>query len=684
MTRPWEHSIKTAIVLSLIALITLLAGCSSTGKASLNQAEDALRAGDNAAALAYATDAIIEDPKFSGAKKFLRDNAELALKAAKAYLEQTKGTDVPEDLEKRYDSYVSLVRYNNNLKKIGLPITEGKKLFGLVKGWEWTTTIEEYAEDVEKSRAEARAGFLAATKKAINAGDIAAARGLASKVVNKFAVKGSDEVAQDRLDISDLFANWAKKQHGSKNIETLLTAITAYETAISYNGENKAAVDGLAKIKIELSDVYLAEGLRSEKMGTVESLTAAIDLFEKALKYNSGNSEAKDGIPRAKTKIAELYYNEALRLARDTDNNDSLKKAIAALDKANEWQVGYKDIVVLKLRYEIFIEVNNVSVKSKGIYNSFNLTKNNFARFASDITKANKGVKDLNYVSGAVIQLRDQIDTIGTTLGVMSGIPVVGTALSVVNTGLDQVMRPVGPVADLAERFKGPYIEPSAAFMSDLKANSDIVTNSLAQIGSINARTVKFVMASRPAINKIEDPAVLKALLAATKDLSTQSTKLAQNLENVDKARTKSENTLSTLADSVGVVSKVTGGVKAVMKPLNSIKGVTDKIDSALNQRIKIPLVGSFTVREALESTTGLVKKAAEAILNPILKQLNIKFPSIPGIDELKKILEPFQEYHAKLKEASANVRDAATAFQSLPGSMNTTFDKIAGNGVAF
>ena len=47
--------------LSLIALITialLLASCSSSGRRTLNKAEEALRQGDNTAALAHTTEAL--------------------------------------------------------------------------------------------------------------------------------------------------------------------------------------------------------------------------------------------------------------------------------------------------------------------------------------------------------------------------------------------------------------------------------------------------------------------------------------------------------------------------------------------------------------------------------------------------------------------------------------------------
>ena len=65
------------------------------------------------------------------------------------------------------------------------------------------------------------------------------------------------------------------------------------------------------------------------------------------------------------------------------------------------------------------------------------------------------------------------------------------------------------------------------------------------------------------------------------------------------------------------ITTPVRKGIDTVMKPLNKIKGVTDEIYDVLKKKISVPLVGSFTVEQAINSTTGVVKKAAEAILNP-------------------------------------------------------------------
>ncbi len=714
--------------LTVIAAIIALAACSTVGQGNLDAARDALKNNQPATALAAASRAILENPKFDAAKTFIRDNFETANQSALAYLAQTEQSAAPVDLEKRYLIYSDLKAFYDNLQKIGLPIAADAKFFGLIKSWEWTTQIIDYSSQKEAARAAGREGTYAAGVAAITSGDLDSANGLMSKVVGLFAVKDSEEQKEDYRKISENFQVWADGFQSSNEPDSLLKALDAYALALKYNSANGAASDGQAVMKSHLSDVYLTQGLNQERMGGIDSLKNAIASFKNALKYNGDNTEAADGIPRAQNTIAELlcdegaalersgriddmiaahgkykealewneasqraqaafaavteriaeyYYQDGVRLGADFKNADSVDKAVAAFTEAEKWIPNYKDATVRSRRLYVSREVLILEAKLGQTQGEFDRTQARVNALSAMVNKANTGMDDLNFVADKVVQLDQQMLVLSKTASALGGIPIVGSVITVAGTAMGYVHKPVKAVSAKIGKLRAPVITPAREAIAKVKAGVDKVVSTMDSIRSNLDYVRKILIKLDACLLKVDNAAVIKEVEADVKEINKIMDKLNKGLDTVNDVQDKSEATLKAIAESVSVVSSVKSGIEKVMKPLDKIKGITDEVYDVLKKKIKIPFVGSFTVEQAISSTTGVVKKAAEAILNPVLKKLNIDFPSIPGIDKFEQIIDQVEGYYQDVKSAMDKITGVADQILDVPNQLKARGDAI-------
>lgn len=720
---------RQGVLAAALLTILLLTGCASLGKAELDSAKSALAANKPSFALVYATEALLKDPKFDDAKEFLKENTEPALDQILTFIGETALSTEPSVVEKRFDSYSNLDQFYTNLKTIGLPLVKGKKLFGLIKGWEWSIPLKDYSVQVSKEREKAREVFLENGYDFLEKGELDTAEELLKKVIKKFAVSGSEEQKQDRLAISNRFSAWAARFHGSKDPDTLLKALDAYDLALSFSRDNEEAASGRDRMKKELSEVYLNLGLAEEKKNSIEALKAAIDFFERALKYNSGNQPASEGIERSRHKIAVIYnaqgeelansrrlddmveahslfekalewdsaytvaaenrdavtlriaeyhYQTALRYEKNLNNSEALDSAIAAYDKALEWSPDYKDSAVRRNRLKVSIQVILLEKKLGQTVAEYERTNRRIVALSQQVAKGHKGIEDLFYVSDKIIQLDQQMKTIKTAISPLSSIPLVGPVFTTTGTVLGRSHRPVKAASDKVKTVQRPYITPSREMIGKVKAQVEQIVGTMGEIKQSLIYVQTAVAKLNGCIQTLDDPDTVREVERDAKRLNNILDDLNDGLDTVNDTQDKVEGTMTALANSVSVISDVSGGMRKIMGPMDKISSVTNEINKVLRKKIKIPFVGSFTVGEAIESTTGVVRKAAEKLLNPLLDELNIDIPTIPGLDDLNRILDNVEGYYADIKNAEAQIREAADKILDVPQELRSTVDNMA------
>ncbi len=716
---------------ALLFLVIVLAvtGCASVGKGNLNQAKDELKADRPDGALRYASEALVLDPDYDKAKALIKETAEEHLANLEAFLASSKMSRDLKTVERKFDIYRNLIVFYDNLEEVGQPLVKGKKLFGLIKGWSWSTPIKDYKPNLEVTRAKAREVFLEAGYNAIGSDNLYQAEEHLDKVVGKFAVDGSAEQTKDKKDISKQFTDWAVKLHGRTKPEPLIAGLKGYNLALKYDKGNKAAADGLAKIKLEISTAYYNLAMAEQSKNTVDTLKKSIDLFNTALKYNSKNKGASNGIQESKHKIAviytsqgeaaakkgavddmieahelfvtalewdstypraiqnkenitiaiaEYYYQEGNRLAKSQTDDDNLKAAVASYKSAQEWIPDYKDTEPRKRRVYVSRQLIILQAKLKTTQSEFDRTNTRIITLSGLVNDGHKGVEDLFYVSDKIIQLDGQMMTIGTIMSPMGSIPFIGPVITSTGVMLDQVHRPVKAVSGKIKKLQKPYINPSREMIGKVKARVDQVVDtmdkiktSLQQVSSTTARLNQCMV-------QVNDPKIISEVEKDVKEINKIMDKLNDGLKKVNKVQDDTEESLKVLASSVAIISDVKGGMKKIMDPLDKIDGVTSEVKKVLDKKIKVPFVGTYTVADAVNSSTGVVKKAGKKLLNPLLDKLNIKFPSIPKIDELEDVVDEIEEYHADIKLAYDQMNTAADEILTIPDQLRKETDAIA------
>jgi len=724
---------KKNIIFPAIALLIVFvfSGCVSIGRENLNKAQKALEEGQPLNSLVFATEAILEDPDYDRAKNFLRDNAETELAKIEQFLDTTSKSKNPEDVEKRYDAYVNLQEFYTNLEKIGLPIVKGKKLFGLIKGWEWSIPIKDYSTQIAEEKEKARKVFLEAGYASIDSGELARADDLLDKVVYKFNEANSEQQKKDKKAISDKFTEWAAALHGVQAPEQLLKGLEAYDLALNYNKDNQKAKSGKEKMSLELSDVYLALGLKQEKKDTIKSLEAAMDYFKKALKYNKDNTDAAEGIKRSEhrmavlyteegmnlaasskveamkrahelfekalvwdpeyqkaaeqkemvtEKIAEYYYREGNRYAKNLSNEDSLNAAVNAYDNAQEWIADYKDSEQLKRRVYVSSQVIDLKDKIAVTTDEYQRTNKRIVTLSDLVNQGHKGINDLFYVSDKIIQLNDQMKTISTVMSPLSSVPFVGPLFTTTGTMLDRSRRPVNSTSNKVKKVQKPYITPSRDMINNVKARTDSIRGTMGEIKTSLEYTRDRVNKLNGCVKNIKDPNTLRKVERDAKNIGKKIDKINSGLKDVNAVQDEVEGTMKELADSISVINKVTGGVRTIMGPLDKIDSVTSEIKKVLDEEVCVDLLLTkecVRVGDAVAKAGGPIKILAKEVLNPLLDELKIELPTVPGLDGLDSTLNDVEGYYKDIKEAEAQLNEAADKIVGVPEELRGEVDKM-------
>ncbi len=718
---------------AVLITVTLLAGCATVGRDTFNLAQEAWSNNRPIEALVLATESLLENPDLTSAKSFLRDNTDTALSQARGFLSSTANTVVPDELAARFVMYGQLVSFYENLERIGMPIVADKRLFGLIKGWEWSTRIVDHRGDLEDARNAAREGFFNAGVARIQEGEIESAESLMRAVITRFAVEGSEEQQQDRQRIVTAFIDFAAMQHGLRDAQRLLQGFHAYEAALRFEPGNATAEAGRQALSLELSDVYLAMALEQERRNTIDSVTEAVRLFEESLVFNPANQDAHDGIPRARTRlaslytdqgqqlersgripdmiaahesyeqalqwdgqynravvaeqgvrqrIAEAYYQEGVRVSGNRSDLAAIDAGIAAFTAAQEWVFDYRDADLFVQRLIVSKELIAMGEVLGPIRTRFDQSSQRVTTLSRAVNNAYRGIADLNNIVERIDQLEGQLSAIGTASRAMASIPKVGAVFSVVGTSVRQVHTPVEAVNDKASMLQDPVLEPALAAMTTAKERMDTIVAAMSDVERSLTSANRMITSLNACVDRVTDVGALMQVQSDIRELQTAIGDLQSGLDRINTLEQELASALQTLSQGVSTISTVSRGVEAVMRPLDQISSVTDSITRALQQEFSIPRplpgAGTYSVEYALASTTGAIAAAADRIIDPILRRLNIQVPQIPGIADLEQLLDAVEGYYADIRAAAAALERAEAEILAAPVQLRRNVDSIS------
>jgi hypothetical protein len=350
--------------------------------------------------------------------------------------------------------------------------------------------------------------------------------------------------------------------------------------------------------------------------------------------------------------------------------------------------------------------------------------KSDLIKLESDSSALEKKVKtvddDLIYVHEKLAipeTLHDRLSTLDSNLklasdllGVMRIIPPISTAASNTKRVIDLFREPVNKAKKVSGnidkrvkplRTKVHEVEQAVARL-DAELQS-VIEKEQALIQSVSHAQVCIVSLPSGAV-KSESTAGLEAL-SQKADPPVVKTQQAQHV--VLEAANTVESKIKQVKKSIKSLLEIDAAIDRVMKALDPLIRQLQAVKKAFSQIIRVPYGGfpkmctkkvwpgvkvhypcgwypayfSFSIQQILDGVSGVIKpvmdlldKAMYAVLNPLLKalNLNIKLPGIPGLENLKENLDALLSVFDPMNQAFDRLRREA---QALNAQMQSLFE---------
>ena len=299
--------------------------------------------------------------------------------------------------------------------------------------------------------------------------------------------------------------------------------------------------------------------------------------------------------------------------------------------------------------------------------------------------------------------LDSSLKTASDLLGVMRIVPPISAAASNTKKVIDLFREPVSKAkkvsGDIDKRVKPVrtkvhQVQQQVAQL-DAELNS-IIGKEQALIQSVNHAQVCIISLPSGAV-KTESTGTLEALSG---EAEPPVVKIQQAQHVVLEAANTAENKINQLKKNVQALLEIDAAIDRVLNVLNPLISQLQVIKKAFNHIIRVPYGGfpkmctkkvwpgvkvpypcgwyttyfSFSIQQILNGVTGVIKpvmdlldKAMDAVLNPLLKalNLNIKLPEIPGLEKLKGILDSLTAVFDPMTQAFDRLLGEVQALQA-------------------
>ena len=343
--------------------------------------------------------------------------------------------------------------------------------------------------------------------------------------------------------------------------------------------------------------------------------------------------------------------------------------------------------------------------------------KSDLVKLETDSSALEKKVKavddDLIYIHEKLAipeTLHDRLSTLDSNLklasdllGVMRIIPPISTAASNTKRVIDLFREPVSKAKKVSGnidkrvkplRTKVHEVEQEVARL-DAELQS-VIENEQALIQSVNHAQVCIVSLPSGAV-KSESTASLEAL-SQKADPPVVKTQQAQHV--VLEAANTVEGKINQVKKNIKSLLEIDDAIDRVMEVLDPLIRQLQAVKKAFNKIIRVPYGGlpkmctkkvwpgvkvhypcgwypayfSFSIQQILDGVSGVIKpvmdlldKAMYAVLNPLLKalNLNIKLPGIPGLEKLKETLDALYSVFDPMNQAFDRLRREAQDLKS-------------------
>ncbi len=402
--------------------------------------------------------------------------------------------------------------------------------------------------------------------------------------------------------------------------------------------------------------------------GGVNTDGANIQLYEK------NNSSAQDFIFKymgnGKFKIINANGKVICTNGRESKNGTNV---LVWTDHEGPWMEWY---LIDTETNEPFIpnnekknNITDITSNDPGVLAAFKEIDNTYKSVVNVEQKSNSTLGKLNNTTttmeksylliNKVSSLNSKVNDTQNALNPFSRLPIIGVPVKVITTSLGMTLGQLDKVDKSLQAIKDPVVGQANsnvvnAYTSNLLFNSKmkLLKNTLVDTKNdlVNGNYSGIEKTSK--ITKLSEKLnAINGTLSSVDGNFNKIDDICNKMKNIDKPVTEFEEG----------VNKFDNGMKPVDK-------VADEINDVLNKRFKKGIGKvkiDISVRDILEGGKvgklfdKYVNKFLDGVLQPLLKKLNVKVPSVPGVDKFKDALNNTLDFTKKIKENSDKINEA-------------------------
>jgi uncharacterized protein YoxC len=659
--------------LAVLLAITLLTSCGAHNKLSspsrdyYKDARSLFRDNKEIEAIYLATQGVIADRAYTNSKEFLYENFDNTMQKIQVELKQYENTKDTAQAVRRLHIYSTLVDIYSNISKIEMPLKHHKNK------WQWETKFVDYTSQKQEAKDQAYTVFYNLAVKTLhesnNREGVTKANSIFITGHNRYTDEGSDKRQESLKNFQNELFTYGDKFKDADTWEQVIPAAQAFFHAKALKNDTERANQSYDYTSKRVSMLLTQDGKAHTQKGDIPSLLRADQLFGWAADWDKSNTEAVRLKEELKPTIAEAYYQEAVTSERQPNVNLAEVKELYL--NAQKWVPDYKDTEVriysLTIRQEIIVFQNNVASTQK----EYNNTQGNMKKVNGAANSADDVMNKITHISNT---LRKLDKTMGTTCAVLkpiSLIPVVGVIAAGVDKAVYMARVPVGKSVDVFNKAEKPFITPAKKATEKMKSVSNSTNDKMNSINNAMNTGQKTARDLENNIHKVKDVEALKAIEAAIKELN-KSLKVAENqfkgFNNTTNEVVKASNMVIEVSKTIAPVE---GGIKKIEPALKQVGKVTHEIDKVLSKK-----VAGFSVKDALSKADWIANQAMK-LLDPVLKDLGVEIPQIPGVAELEAAIAGFKPKFEAVDRARAQLEGELKAFTNIDNSLTKNLKVI-------
>lgn len=359
-------------------------------------------------------------------------------------------------------------------------------------------------------------------------------------------------------------------------------------------------------------------------------------------------------------------------------------KIVSLYEKAQAWVAGYKDTDTRIFNVLISVELEDLS-KNIGVSRTeIGKLRNRFGAVSDSIGTTIGFLQTYIDLTENINKTNKSMKTTAMVLRPLAAIPYIGSILSSSGTMIEQTRKYVieKPAAKL-KQIQTSTVDPMKAKLEKFKGVIDKIIDQFNEVDGTLDYTDKFVLQIRNCVERKGDKAIFDTVEGNAKKINVEYVKLNKALIDTNNNVEGVANTMSGMLSMKGTLKQVQNGMKSFDPVVNEVSKVTNEIEKVLNKKITINYLidkFTFTVMDILNGIDSVIGKVqdmlmneAKKLLNPLLNQLGVQFPEIPGLDELQQQVDDLKKYYDEVEAKFVAVQDKVDEYMNMQEEIKAT-----------